>query len=115
MQHASIEDNGRGYLLHSDRILWYFDHYLQGDEDRREISPLYMEFTPKLPATLLVTAGYDPLCDEGFAYIRRLEETGVDHRHLHFADQVHAFVNMEKVTSEACRKFYRVVGDFFAN
>lgn len=114
MRQASIEENGRGYLLHSDRIHWYFDHYMQGGEDRRKLSPLFMKFTTRLPPTLLVTAGYDPLRDEGFAYIERLNEAGVENRHLHFADQVHAFVNMEKVTGEACREFYRVVGEFLS-
>ncbi len=112
MQQRSVAENGRGYLLHADRMRWYFDHYLQAGEDRRTVSPLFMEFTPRLPATLLVTAAYDPLCDEGFAYVKRLRETGVEHRHLHFADQVHAFVNMEKVTGAACREFYRVAGEF---
>ena len=65
MRHASIEENGRGYLLHADKIGWYFDHYLQRGEDRRAVSPLHMDFTPRLPTTLLVTAAYDPLRDEG--------------------------------------------------
>jgi acetyl esterase len=112
MQHASIEENGRGYLLHSDKILWYFDHYLQGGEDRKAVSPLHMEFSSELPATLLVTTGYDPLRDEGFAYLKRLAEAGVAHQHLHFDDQVHAFLNMEDVTAKACRKFYRTAGEF---
>jgi acetyl esterase len=112
MRHASIEENGRGYLLPSNKINWYFDQYFQGDENRKAVSPLHMEFTSDLPATLLVTAGYDPLRDEGFAYLKRLAEAGVVHQHLHFDDQMHAFLNMEDVTAEACREFYRVAGEF---
>jgi acetyl esterase/lipase len=112
MRHASIEQNGRGYLLHSDKILWYFDQYFQGGEDREAVSPLRMEFTPALPATLLVTAAYDPLLDEGLAYLERLALAGVPHRHLHFDDQMHAFLNMEDVTAEACREFYRRADEF---
>lgn len=112
MRQASIEENGRGYLLHANKMHWYFDQYFQGGEDREAVSPLYMDFTPDLPATLLVTAGYDPLRDEGLAYLKRLAEAGVAHRHLHFGDQMHAFLNMEDVTAEACHEFYRVAGEF---
>jgi acetyl esterase/lipase len=115
MRHASIEENGRGYLLHSDKIRWYFDHYFQGGEDRKAVSPLHMNFTPDLPATLLVTAVYDPLLDEGLAYLKRLAEAGVTHQHLHFDDQMHAFLNMEDVTAAACREFYRVAGEFLGS
>jgi len=66
-----LEENGRGYLLHSDKIRWYFDQYLQRGEDREAVSPLHMEFTSGLPETMLVTAGYDPLRDEGLAYLER--------------------------------------------
>jgi len=112
MRHASVEENGRGYLLHAEKIRWYFDRYLQGGEDRKAVSPLHMDFTPNLPATLLVTAAYDPLCDEGLAYLKRLAEAGVVRQHLHFDDQMHAFLNMEDVTTGACREFYRGAGEF---
>lgn len=112
LRHASIEENGRGYLLQSDKIRWYFDRYLQDGEDREAVSPLYMEFTSCLPETMLVTAGYDPLRDEGLAYLERLAETGIAHRHLHFDEQIHAFLNMEDITAAACREFYRSAGEF---
>ena len=101
MQHPSMRENGQGYLLHADKIEWYFRHYLQHGEDRRAVSPLYMEFSNSLPPTLLVTAGYDPLLDEALAYRDRLADTGVECRHLHFPDQLHAFLNMENVTRDA--------------
>jgi acetyl esterase len=112
MRHTSIEENGRGYLLHSDKIRWYFDHYLQRGEDREAVSPLYMEFTSGLPETMLVTAGYDPLRDEGLAYLEQLARAGIAHRHLHFDEQIHAFLNMEDITAAACREFYRSAGEF---
>ena len=112
MEHASILENGDGYLLQSDRMNWYFDHYLQGGEDRKAVSPLYMDIGGRFPATLVVTAGYDPLRDEALAYLQRLQQNDIPHRHLHFADQMHAFLNMEDVTASACGEFYRVAADF---
>ena len=112
LQHASIRENGQGYLLHADKIDWYFAQYFQRDEDRRSVSPLYMGFSENLPSTLLVTAGYDPLLDEALVYRESLESSGIAHRHLHFADQLHAFLNMEDITTDACHEFYRVVAEF---
>ncbi|MCP4334345.1 MAG: alpha/beta hydrolase fold domain-containing protein [Gammaproteobacteria bacterium] len=112
MRHASIEENGRGYLLQSDKIRWYFDRYLQHGEDREAVSPLHMEFTCGLPETMLVTAGYDPLRDEGLAYLEQLARAGIAHRHLHFDEQIHAFLNMEDITATDCREFYRSAGEF---
>jgi len=112
MQQPSIEENGRGYLLHSDKIRWYFDQYFQGGEDRQPVSPLNMEITSRMPATLVVTAGYDPLLDEALAYLKRLDQVNVSHQQLHFSDQLHAFLNMEDVTTAACREFYRGADQF---
>ena len=42
----------------------------------------------------VMTAGYDPLVDEGIAYAKRLEEDGVRVTYVHMADQLHAFLTM---------------------
>jgi len=47
-------------------------------------------------AAYVMTAGYDPLVDEGRAYAQRLEEDGVRVTSVHMADQLHAFLTMGK-------------------
>jgi acetyl esterase len=50
------------------------------------------------PAAYVVTAGYDPLQDEGCDYARRLEAAGVPVRHVHYPDMLHDFYIMGDVS-----------------
>ena len=110
----SIVENGDNYFLTSERLFWYFDNYLQHAEDRYSASPLFQEITPALPRTLIVSAEFDPLRDEAFAYVRRLKETGISHQHVHLADMVHAFLFMESLVKEECDLLYRTIADFLS-
>ena len=53
------------------------------------------------PKTLLLTAGFDPLTDEGEAYAKRLNEEGTKITQLHYPNLFHAFVNFTKIP--ACK------------
>jgi acetyl esterase len=66
------------------------------DHDVRDprISPLYADLPAGLAPALLVTAGFDPLRDEGEAYARRLAEAGVPVDMHRFPDQIHGFFNI---------------------
>jgi len=108
----SVLENGTGYFLERDRILWMFDSYLQNQEHRRQVSPLFMEFTAKYPQTLLITSEFDPLRDEGARYGRSLQEAGHAVEHLHFAEMIHAFLNIEDLVPEVCSRAYNSIGAF---
>ncbi len=108
----SVMENAEGYLLERERILWMFDSYLQGQENRRAVSPLFMEITEQLPRTLVVTAEFDPLRDEGVAYVRRLLEHGIVAEHLHMPGLVHAYLNLEDLVPDQCRATYAALGEF---
>ena len=100
---ASHQANGKGYLLTSDTIAYFQDHYLGGaqhDSDWRA-SPLLHEDLARLPPALVLTAGYDPLRDEGLMYAQRLSESGNRATHLCFERQIHGFITMGKVIDEA--------------
>ncbi len=112
MELPSIDLNGRGYLLEKQRIAWYFDNYFQSGEDRRTFSPLYMEFSDKLPETLMITAEFCPLRDEGLIYHDRLLAAGVASHHFHFHDMIHAFLNMEDLLKEQCGNLYNHITNF---
>lgn len=112
MQGESLKENSEDYLLHSDKIKWYFDNYFQNNEERRQASPLYMNFTDKLPRSMVITTEFCPLRDEGVAYVKKLSDLGVTTRHLHFEDMIHAFVNLEDLVPQQCARLYAEIGDF---
>ncbi|MBW2681992.1 MAG: alpha/beta hydrolase [Deltaproteobacteria bacterium] len=112
MKSASMEENGTGYLLEKKKISWFFSNYFQNGENRREASPLYMDFTDKLPQTLMIIAEFCPLRDEGYAYMEKLKSTNVQVEHLYFNDMIHAFINMENLVQEECAAVYRKIGEF---
>jgi acetyl esterase len=100
---ASHTTNGQGYLLTRDTIGYFHDHYVidaQHDLDWRA-SPLLCEDLSNLPPALLLTAGYDPLRDEGLAYAQRLSEAGNRATQLCFERQIHGFITMGRVIDEA--------------
>lgn len=112
MQFESVDLNGSGYLLHKDKMKWFFEHYFNPQDDWVQASPLNMPFSEALPETLLITAEFDPLRDEGYAYVEKLNEAGVKNRHVHFNDMVHAFMNMEDVVTTQCERLYSEIGTF---
>ncbi|UTH76033.1 alpha/beta hydrolase [Chromobacterium sp. IIBBL 290-4] len=112
LSQPSVDENATGLFLTKARTAWYFDQYFQHAEDRRSVSPLYGEFSAKLPATLMITAGFDPLRDEGLRYADKLRGAGVAVESLHLDDQIHAFLNMQNLVPEVCDLVYRRIGEF---
>jgi acetyl esterase len=102
-RHASHTTNGRGYLLTSETISYYHDHYIADpahDLDWRA-SPLLHGDLTRLPRALVVTAGFDPLRDEGLDYADRLVAAGNKATYVCYERQIHGFITMGKVIDEA--------------
>jgi acetyl esterase len=98
----SHKTNGQGYLLTSDTIAYFMGHYLKaGDELDTRASPLLHKDLTRLPPALILTAGYDPLRDEGLEYAQRLSEAGNRAIEICFERQIHGFITMGKVLEEA--------------
>ena len=95
--------NGTGYLLTRDTITYFHDHYI--DELRHDLdwraSPLLHTDLSKLPPSLVLTAGYDPLRDEGHQYAVALTQAGNRATTLCFERQIHGFITMGRVLEEA--------------
>ena len=64
-------------------------------------SPLLHPDLSRLPPALVLTAGYDPLRDEGLQYSQRLTLSGNRCTHILFERQIHGFITMGKVIDEA--------------
>jgi acetyl esterase len=91
---ASHERNAQGYLLERDGIRYFRRAYLPNEKDWLDwrASPLAAKSHAKLPPALVITAGYDPLLDEGRAYAERLRAAGTPVTYREFADMVHGFI-----------------------
>ncbi|MFE8033607.1 alpha/beta hydrolase [Thiohalocapsa marina] len=112
LSQPSVMEHAEGYLLERERILWMFDAYLQNAENRRAISPLFMELTPDYPPTLVLTCELCPLRDEGSVYVQRLREVGIEAEHHCLSGMIHGFLNLEGLAPLACRQTYAAVGAF---
>ena len=90
----SHERNAEGYLLTRDAIQYFRRHYLPHERDWSDwqASPLLAKSHADLPPALVLTAGYDPLIDEGRAYADKLRAAGVAVDYREYADMVHGFV-----------------------
>ena len=90
--HGSYAENGTGFGLEATTMRWYWDLFAGGaSPDDPAVSPLRVPHLPPLPPTLLATAQYDVLRDEGIAYARKLRDGGVSVRHLHSPDMHHNY------------------------
>lgn len=92
----SYDENATGYLLEMPSVEYYYDHYLDSDAHlgNAYVFPLQALDLAGVPSATVVTAGFDPLRDEGLAYVERLAADGVDVDHLHYDAQIHAFVSL---------------------
>ncbi|GAB6860298.1 alpha/beta hydrolase [Haloplanus litoreus] len=91
----SYAENASGYLLSRASMRWYWERYLGDDVDGANpyASPLRARELSGLPSATVITAGYDPLRDEGAAYADRLREAGVPVTHENFPGMVHVFAS----------------------
>ncbi len=84
-----------GFLLTEQDIVWFRDHYMSArDHGDPRASILLADDLTGMPPTHLVTAGFDPLRDEGEKFGRRLADAGVPVTVRREPDLVHGFVNM---------------------
>lgn len=96
-QHPSHAENGTGYFLDLDTMIW-FDHQYVGhlaDLDRTDplLAPYHGDLAGLAP-TVLVVAEFDPLRDDGLAYARALEEAGVPVEVRTYPGMIHGFADM---------------------
>ncbi|MEQ8178444.1 MAG: alpha/beta hydrolase [Amphiplicatus sp.] len=108
----SREKFAAGYFLTSETMGWFRDHYLGKDFDPSDewVSPLLSPPPAGLAPALVITAGFDPLLDEGRDYAETLKAAGIPVDYVEYPDQIHGFFSFtafstvaeEAIASAAC-------------
>jgi acetyl esterase/lipase len=125
MSCPSIEENGHGYLLEADKMRWYFQQYfcfdnvaMMADSTTESVdlitqaSPLFGPFDTRMPQTLVITAGCDPLRDEGALYVESAIQAGVSVEHYQFDELIHAYMLLSKLIPEQYHQTYLIIKKF---
>ncbi|HXE16848.1 MAG TPA: alpha/beta hydrolase [Stellaceae bacterium] len=111
MERPSYTANADGYFLTRETMKWFDGHYLKRPEDRKHphAAPIRaLDFT-RLPPAYVLTAQYDPLCDEGEEYADKLAAAGVAVVKKRYSNMIHAFpgvlLNIVPEAAEELRAF----------
>jgi acetyl esterase len=102
-EHPSRRAFSEGYLLNKSAMDYYDSLYLRTEADRLDwrASPLIVKDLSKLPPALILTAGFDPLVDEGESYGLRLAQAGNTVILKRFPGQIHGFLTRGKFIPQA--------------
>lgn len=103
MKSPSMKTYATGYLLSYETMAYFRRLYTPKQQMHQDwrASPLLAPELSGLPATLIVSAGYDPLRDEGRMYADALSAAGVPTQYLCFERQMHGFIVMGGILDEA--------------
>ena len=95
----SLQQFSDGYLLTADSMAWFMQQYQPDDSDRRG-SPLDHDHSG-MPPSLVVTAGLDPLRDQGAAYADALKAAGVPIEYRNSDGTIHGYITLRKALPSA--------------
>ncbi len=109
----SYETYANGYGLTAAAMRYFRDTYLRSEADvnDRRASPLLADDLSGMPPALVLTAGHDPLRDEGAAYADALSAAGTPTQYVCFERQIHGFIIMGGAVDEA-NTAVRLCADF---
>lgn len=103
MRCASHGEFGEGYRLTRPLMVWSAANYLSDGRDMMDprASPLFAKNISGLPPAFILTAGFDPLRDEGKAYAQKLTDAGVAVKYHCYDDMIHGFIGMTGILDVA--------------
>lgn len=103
----SAQSFARGHYLETETMHWYWDLYAPHGVDLLADADLGAHASSLAP-TLVLTAGFDPLRDDGRRYVDALQQAGVDAELLEFSGQIHGFVRFTAVLPQALQALDQV-------
>lgn len=94
MSFPSIDEFAEGYFLTKASKQWFRGHFLEDEERASDpvVSSLLADLSG-LPPAFVLTAGFDPLRDEGEAFADRLAKFNVPVKHVCYTDMIHGFIS----------------------
>ncbi|WP_167457195.1 alpha/beta hydrolase [Sphingobacterium detergens] len=107
---------GHQLIISKKDMIWFWDQYVPDPSKRKEpyVSPIYAEDLKGLPKTVLITAGHDPLRQEGEDYAGKLIKAGVSVTFKRFEDQMHGFFTWVDF-SPVSRAVQQLIGSVILN
>ena len=95
--------NAEGYLLERGDMEYFWNHYVRDPSDGENpyCAPLVADDHSGLPPALVVSAEFDPLCDDGEYYANKLRQAGVPVKFSFYEGQIHGFLGLGGVLDEA--------------
>ena len=108
-------DFSEGFFLSQKAMTWFWEQLIDSKVNLDD--PMFnLTIDPKahLPKTLIITAGFDPLSDEGETYARLLDNSGNQVQQIHYPHLIHGFVNMTalKAAKDATKDWLRTYKKF---
>ena len=102
---ASRKAFAEGYFLSKPLMDWFWDAYVPDDVDLADLrlSPLLARDFKGLPPAFVLTAGFDPLRDEGRAYADRLIDAGVKTTYVNYPGTIHGFFSMTRFLKQGLK------------
>ena len=102
---ASRKSFAEGYFLSKALMDWFWDAYVPEGTDLADLrlSPLLAKDFKGLPPAFVLTAGFDPLRDEGRAYADRLIDAGVKTTYVNYPGTIHGFFSMTRFLKQGLK------------
>ena len=104
-QSASRVAFAEGYFLTKELMDWFWKAYVPAGTDLADLrlSPLLAKDFKGLPPAFVLTAGYDPLRDEGRAYADRLIDAGIKTTYVNYPGTIHGFFSLTRFLSQGLK------------
>ncbi|MBS0540367.1 MAG: alpha/beta hydrolase [Proteobacteria bacterium] len=102
---ASRKKFAEGYFLTRDLMTWFWDAYAPAGTDLTDLrlSPLLEKDFAGLPPAFVLTAGFDPLRDEGRAYADRLIDASVKTTYVNYPGTIHGFFSLTRFLKQGIK------------